>query len=78
MPQRSGGGVATLQCFQQGTLCSAAMFLTVQSFIWFVRYFFVYGMNNTIIYIVYIINKHSEQLGSPMGAEEPIAVHSRL
>lgn len=40
------------------------MFRTVQSFIWFVRYFFVYGMNNIIIYIVYIINKHSEQLGS--------------
>ncbi|MNK19444.1 hypothetical protein D3C87_376650 [compost metagenome] len=51
------------------------MFRMVRSFIWFVRYFFAYGINNIIIYI---INKHSEQVGSPMGAEKPIAVHSRL
>ena len=54
------------------------MFRTVQTFIWCVRYFFVYSMNNIIIYIVYIINKYSEKLGSAMSAEEPIEVHSRL
>ena len=49
----------------------------VRSFIWFVRYFFAYGINNIIIYIVYIINKYSEQSVDAMSMDAPTVKHCR-
>ena len=59
-------------------LFSVTMIGTVRRIIRFVRYLSAYGINNTIIYIVYVINKCSEQSVGAVDMDSPTVKHCSL